>query len=202
MRYFFARYVFLALLSISLLGCAVKLPTISNYVLAFPLEKIAYPSFTKTNYTLFLATMSANPGYTTSSMIYVLHPSDLQSFATHQWTAPPAQMLLPLVAQQIESTGYFHAVIMPPFNDNTDFRLETRLVVLQQEFMQPVSQVRCIIQAFLLNSHTHRILATQRFQIVVPAPGNNPYSGVMAADQAAYQLSVALANFAIANTHK
>ncbi len=196
-------YKFMAvaiMLSLSLAGCAVKMPPESTYVLTVPTTAVLQSP--QTRYVLLVSATTADPGYNTKRIIYVTAPAHLREFSRNVWVAPPAQMLTPLLVASIESKQYFRAVAMPPFAGSSDYRLDTRLVVLQQEFMQPVSQVRCIVQVLLTNNKTGKVIAARRFQAVVPAPGNNPQSGVAAANQAASQISEQVAQFVIANIQK
>jgi cholesterol transport system auxiliary component len=187
----------LALLFV-VVGCAVKVPPVSTYVLTVP-TAIVSGQPPRTHAVLLVSTMTADSGYKTSRLIYVKSPGHLQEYARHSWVAPPAQMLMPLVVERIEEKRYFRAVVIPPFAGLSDYRLETRLILLQQEFMQPVSEVRCIIQAVLINNKNDRVIASHRFQALIPAPGNNAESGVAAANQAARQISHEIADFVVAN---
>jgi len=183
---------FLLFLSISLItGCGVKTPE-NTYVLTSPagVKNFSPP---KTHWVLYVNTLTAEAGYKTRNMLYVKSPSSLRDFATHVWVAPPAQMLMPLIIERISSKNFFKAVVAPPFAGASDFRLETRLIVFQQEFLNPVSQVRCIVQAVLINNKTGQVVASRRFQAIVSAPGNNPESGVEAANLAALQISEQIA---------
>ncbi len=190
------RILTITCLTILLCACAVKLPSVATYVLTVPVLPI-HPGIPKTHKVLLVSNMVANPGYKTEKMIYVTSPGHLGEFTRHKWVAPPAQMLTPLIVQRIEAKNYFHAVIMPPFEGNSDFRLETRLLVFQQEFIQSTSQVRCVIQAVLINSKTNKVLRSGQFQTVVASSANNPQGGVLAANQAAEQISEQIAQFVV-----
>lgn len=184
----------LAALMLTISGCAVKVPTISTYVLTVP-TAASSAGVPQTHAVLLVSSMIAGPGYKTSRMIYVTAPGYLREFSRHAWVAPPAQMLVPLIIERIESKQYFKAVVTPPFAGKSDYRLDTRLVIFQQEFIQPVSQVRCVVQALLINNNTGKVIGSRRFQVIVPAAGNNPQSGVAAANQAAAQISEQIAQF-------
>ena len=56
------------------------------------------------------------------------------------------------------------------------------------------------MQAYLLSNQTNRVVASQRFQAVVAAPGNNPYSGVLAAHQATKIICRKIAKFVVIST--
>jgi cholesterol transport system auxiliary component len=190
--------ILLSLLLLLLAGCAVKSPPVSTYVLTIPPAVFAFqPS--QTNAVLLISAMTADPGYKTSQMIYLKEPAHLREYSRNAWVAPPAQMFMPLLIESIESKNYFRAVTAPPFAGHSDYRLDTRLILLQQEFLQPQSQVRCIVEALLTNNYTGRVIVSHRFQAVVPALGNNPASGAAAANQAAHLLSEEIAQFTVAN---
>lgn len=190
--------VFLIISILFTAGCAVKVPTVATYVLTVPTTTTARVA-TRTQQVLLVNTMTADPGYKSAGMIYVTAPAYLRQYASHAWVAPPAQMFMPLMVARIEAKQYFRAVVTPPFINTSEYRLDTRLVVLQQEFMQPVSQVRCVVQALLTNNRTDRVIASRRFQAIVAAPGNNPESGVAAANLAAEQISEQIAQFVVVN---
>lgn len=161
------------------------------------LKKSPQPQKTKSRLTLLLSNPIAAPGYQTSAMVYTMTPYELKSYVDNRWVSPPAQMLLPLLLSALRSQGYFYAVVSPPFSGVTNFRLETQVVKLQQEFLLPISRVRLVIQAQLINNTTNRIVATRRFETVISAAENNPYGGVRAANTAAATLSRQIARFCV-----
>ncbi|EKD91769.1 MAG: hypothetical protein ACD_29C00390G0002 [uncultured bacterium] len=130
-------------------------------------------------------------------MIYVTVPYKLKPYANNRWVAPPADLLLPLLTQSLRSIGYFRAVVTSPFSGMTTYQLNTRLLMLQQEFLQPISQVRFILEVTLMQSLTGKIISNRVFSIVVSAPNNNPYGGVLATNQAANALSKQIAQFVV-----
>lgn len=192
-----SRIILIPLLLAMLSACGpVKTPPISEYVISSP-ARFPGPPSPRTGASLLVATPIASPGYDSAKMIYVQVPYKLRSFATHRWVASPAQMLLPMIAQSIRHRGYFRAVVTQPFAGSTKYMLSLNLLSLQQEFFQPTSQVRLIMQATLSNSQTGRVIASRRFLALVPAPENNPYSGVVATNQAAAKMSRDIADFVI-----
>jgi cholesterol transport system auxiliary component len=173
----------------------VKVGETSTYVLSGAANTGPASPGAKRNATLLVATPVASSGYDTESMIYVQSPYKLRPFAKNLWVAPPAQMLLPIIAQSIRNTHCFRAVVTPPFSGSTRYVLTLNLLMLQQEFFQPTSQVRLIVQATLTNAATGKVIASRRFEAVTSAPENNPYSGVLAANRAASQVSNQIARF-------
>ncbi len=184
-------------LALLVAGCGpVKTPPVSTYTIT-TLQDSFNPRRVKSHQTLLVNTPVASPGYASSNMIYIMVPFRLRSFANHRWVAPPSQMLLPIIAQRIRSTGFFKAVVTPPFSGITNYRLETNLIKLQQEFIDPMSHVRLVMQATLINSTTNRVVASRRFQVYLKAQANNPYSGVLAINRAATIMAAKLSNFVL-----
>lgn len=193
------RIIFLVILSVLLSACGlsrpVNLPSQTTYTISSPY--VATPKSSRTKTTLLVALPVASSGYQSSKMIYVDTPYKLKEYANNRWIAPPSDMILPLLAQRIRSAGYFKAVVTPPFSGITNYHLETKLITLQQEFLQPTSLVRLVMQATLVNSTTNRVIASRRFQVMVQAPQNNPYSGVLATNKAVNVIDKRIAAFVV-----
>lgn len=170
-----------------LAGCGlstpVKLPQVRTYTLN-SVKPTASAMHHRSQSTLLVSLPIPNPGYESTAMIYEPIPFDLRHFANHQWAAPPAQMLMPLLAQAINNQGYFKAVVTTPYSGVLNYRLDSRLLVLNQTFLQPQSRVHLALQETLTND-SNQVVASRQFSLFIPAPGNNPYSGVVAANQAA-----------------
>jgi cholesterol transport system auxiliary component len=133
---------------------------------------------------LLIAAPTAAPGYQSTSMVYTKRPFELNAFAYNRWTAAPAEMLAPLLMQNLQASGCFRAVVSPPFSGDIDLILDTRLLNLQQEFKDETSQVRLTLQMTLQDNITHQVITNQRIEAVIPAAENNPYAGVIAANKA------------------
>lgn len=138
----------------------------------------------RTDKTLLVSLPMPDPGFASSKMIYEPIPFNLRSYANHQWAAPPAQMILPMLAQSIINQGYFKAVVTTPFVGLSNYRLDSRLVSFTQDFLRPNSREHVVLQETLTNSTTNEVIASKQFSVYVPALQNNPYSGVVAANRA------------------
>lgn len=176
----------------------IKTAPMSTYTIS-DWKNLSMPVRSMSHKTLLITMPVAAPGYASSKMIYVMIPFELRAFGDHQWVASPAELLLPLMANRIRTTGYFHAVVTTPFSGVANYQLNTRLLMLQQEFLQPQSKVRLAMQATLLNFATGRVIASREFQAVVPASANNPYAGVIATNQAARTVMNQIAYFVVNN---
>jgi cholesterol transport system auxiliary component len=130
-----------------------------------------------------IAPPGARAGFDGARMAYVTRPYELHFFARHQWVEPPARMLAPLLAEALLREGRFDAA-QSGESLAAALRLETEIVVLQQEFSAHPSQVRFTLRARLLDLVEHRLLASSAFEAVEAAPSDDPYGGVIAANRA------------------
>jgi cholesterol transport system auxiliary component len=160
----------------------VKTPTINTFTLSRHVSM--HRSDAATHKTLLVSNTTATPAYQTTDMLYEQHAYELKAFAKNRWIAPPAQMLTPVIAENLRAQAYFKAVVTAPFVGSTDLRLDTQLLSFKQEFLADCSQFKMSLQAVLVNTETRKIIASRRFDAVVQAPENTPYGGVYAANKA------------------
>lgn len=198
-------FIFLCLFAIFLSGCSlspIKTTYVSTYTITNHIKKSRGSHYTLSHNTLFVIGPTASPGYGSSQMIYEITPYQLQSFSDHAWVAPPAELLLPLIANQLRATHYFYAVVTSPFAGGADYQLSTRLLMLQQEFLHPQSVVRLAMEATLINVITDHVVANRVFKTVVPCVENNPYAGVIATNKAAHIVVNQIAKFVVRSIRK
>lgn len=138
---------------------------------------------------------AAVPGLEGRGMAYVQRPYRLAYFARHGWVAPPARMLEPLLVEVLQHAAGFRAVPAALGGIAAGLRLDTRILALQQEFTTHPSRERVVVQAWLSDPRSGRLLAERVFEAVEPAPGNDPYSGVQAANRAVARILAELAAF-------
>jgi cholesterol transport system auxiliary component len=187
-------------LTVFLSGCSfspVKVASESSYTITQWPRETNKVLQAKTNKSILITTPIAAPGYETAEMIYVMVPYQLKSYANHHWVSSPAQLLLPLLADRVRATGYFKGVVTSPFSGGTSYQLNTQLLVLQQEFLQPQSVVRLTMQATLMNGETGKMIASRVFEAVVSTKNNNPYGGVLATNKAANQVLTQIAYWVV-----
>lgn len=145
--------------------------------------------------TLIVNPPHAAAGFDSSRIIYVREPHKLEYFAHSEWVDPPARMLAPLLVAAVENSGAFRAVVLTPSAATGDLRLETEIIRLQQEFRTQPSRVRFTLRAYLVEDKTRRVLAWREFDTAVPAASDDPYGGVIAANQAVQAVLKDLAAF-------
>lgn len=139
-------------------------------------------------YTLIVNETQAAAGYDSQRLIYLRQPHKLEYFAHSEWVDPPSRMISSLIVGSLERSGVFRAVVSAPGSASGELRLETEVLLLQQEFSALPSQVRFVLRAYIAEDGTRRVLATRDFEALVPAPSEDPYGGVRAANMAVRQV--------------
>jgi cholesterol transport system auxiliary component len=194
------KYLALTLLMLNLIGvagCAVN-TNVNKFTLNPTCIKFQCCT-TATNASILVANTVAQPGYDTSQMVYIDRLYQIKNFSRNSWIAPPQQLLTSLLAQNLRSSCYFRIVVISPFAGITQFRLESRLLKLQQEFLCCPSRVKLVMQVILIDNATNRAIADKTFIATCLAPKENPYGGVIAANRATQQILNQVTNFVIAN---
>jgi cholesterol transport system auxiliary component len=127
-KYFFYSVV-LSLASLLISACSlspIKTHPISYYQLNTDSSKLPRYSTRKTPSTLFVSKPTANAGYESNAMIYIIKPYQLRSYAYNQWVDTPANMLLGVLTDYLQKSNYFHAVTFPPISSFANFRSDDR----------------------------------------------------------------------------
>lgn len=189
-------------LMVGLAGCTPEIlqpePGPSNiYVLDATIEP--RPQVKPVDKVLLVNTPEAQPGFDTRRIAYTRTPLSLDYYTKSVWADTPARMLGPLVVRALEKSGAFRAVVAAPTSAAADVRLDTTIVRLQHAFYQQPSQVQLTVRAKLLDVGTREVLATWLFEIVEPAPSEDAYGGVQAANRAMGRMLEELTDFVIAN---
>ena len=130
--------------------------------------------------TLLVSPPRALTGHDSRRMLYTEQPYELRHFVYNEWSDRPAVMLEPLIVQAMESTGRFRAVVGISNGIMPDFRLDTRIVGMYQDFSTDPSLARVTLRFQLIDLDERTVLATSLFEEVEPAPSDDPYGGVIA----------------------
>ncbi len=69
------------------------------------------------------------------------------------------------------------------------------MLTFQQEFFNSTSLSHIVLAAQLINNLSNKVIANQQWEINIPAPGNNPESGVKAANNGMASLIAELEKF-------
>ena len=137
-----------------------------------------------TNGVLIVGLPQAEAGFDQPRMAYLQRPHEVKFYATNQWVDTPARMLMPLLVRSLESTGLWRAVVSMPTTVRGDYRLDPSGLILQQEFLQQPSRIRILLRAQLIEMSGQRVLGARSFEALEPAPSDDAYGGVLAANRA------------------
>jgi cholesterol transport system auxiliary component len=193
---FYIQLFFLMTL-LMLEGCSllspVSSPSMKTYLLNDPVTQIA--SSAKSRKVLLVSEITSPAWLNTAQMAYQLENNQISYFALNQWAAPPADLLQPVVVHAISSAGLYRAVTVAPFSGDYDQRVDIQLLEMQQRFTPASSNYVMTLRVQLVEKSSQKILASRRFQLIVPSSQNNPQGGVAAANQAVKQWIPTLLNF-------
>ncbi len=168
---------------ISLTACSsIKLPVTEQYQLTqFSHKVYKTPHASKS---LFVSPPEALRGYDSTKMHYSTQAFEVKNFAHHAWLGAPAQMIHPLLTQSLQQSGYFKAVTSGIYSDKTDYRLDSQLLMLQQNFIQRPSTLFLVMKIVLNDVKNNTVVASKILQYKIPCPSDSPYGGVLAANKA------------------
>lgn len=142
------------------------------------------------------------PGFDTLQMAYVQRPYTLEYFAASRWADTPARMVGPLLAQALEQTGSFLAIVQAPSAVPADLRLNTELIHLQQNFMTRPSHVDLALRVQLIDVRSKRVIASRLFDETENAPSDDAYGGVTAANSALQRVLEQIAEFCVVESDR
>jgi len=135
------------------------------------------------------------PGINTVRMAYTIEPNRRDYFAYHEWVATPARMIASMMESRLDALGLFSAVIPGSSDIKTDFRLDSEVQVLQQDFAKGTSTVTLTIKLTLVEVANRSLLNSKTFSYRESADGENAEAGVAAANRAAEYFLVDLTAF-------
>ena len=135
-------------------------------------------------------------------MLYIKKPFQVEAFVENAWASPPGDMLHPLIVQSLQRTGYFHAVTSSPYSEEADYRLDTQLLVLNQNFLKKPSVIEFVVKVVLTNNDNNHIMASRIISHQIPCSRDTPYGGVIAANRAAELFTATVTDFVLSHINK
>jgi cholesterol transport system auxiliary component len=123
----------------------------------------------------------AASGFDSVRMVYLRAPQQLEAFANNAWVDTPGRMLAPLLVRALQADGVYRAVLLAPSAAKADWRLDTSIVRLQQDFRQKPSTVRFTLQVTLMDNTTREVIAWRELDAVRVAGADDPTAGALAA---------------------
>ncbi len=150
--------------------------------------------------TLLVLPPDTDPVYDTAQMAYTTKDYQIAYFREHEWAAPPAQMLLPLLVKTLENTNAFRAVLTPPYLGRYDYTLRMAILALKQDFTKEPAELVLSLRVQLSDGVTSKIIATRDLAVRESMRRNTPGAGVDAANDAAAKALQDIAQFVLDNT--
>ena len=137
---------------------------------------------------LLITPPKAQAGFETARMAYLLRPFEINYFGLNQWAETPARMVHQIMVENIDKTGLWSAVLPALGSVPAQYRLDCDNLILEQQFFTQPSRIRLALRAQLIETKKQSILASQYFELLEPAPSDDAYGGVLAANQATAKL--------------
>lgn len=200
-----SRLLLTAILLIAMLSSCALTPTQSlpahTYLLLTPqLSTQAAPP--QTRLTLLVSTPRAAAGYNTQQMAYTRKLYELSYFSHNEWIDIPGHMLEPILVSALEASRGFQSVVPSYVRIPADLRLDTEIILLVQDFSTQPSQARIALHARLIELASGQEIAGQTFEAQEPMLEENPYSGVIALNQALEHILRELVSFCVQGSSK
>lgn len=152
--------------------------------------------------TLLVTAPDAAAAYQTEQMLYIKKPYELEAFAQNAWVNPPADMLYPLILQSLQRTNLFKAVTSNVYTLGADYRLDTQLLSLDQNFLKKPSVIEFSVKMVLTRVTDNKVLSSRIINLNIPCSNDTPYGGVLAANKATQQFTASLAHFVVSHIDK
>jgi cholesterol transport system auxiliary component len=139
----------------------------------------------------------AAPAYDTAQMAYALKAHQIAYFGRHEWVDRPARLLRPLVVRTLEATGFFAAVVEPPYAGRYRQVLHCELLELLQDFGVDPPLLSLVLRVQLAGEPSGQLAATREIEEREPLREKHPYAGVVAANAALARALRELAAFVL-----
>lgn len=188
--------LFLGMGFLFIIGCSPVKTTVTNQ---YQLSNYSAKQFASSprHTTLLITAPESVAGYQTEEMLYIKKPFKVESFANNAWTNPPADMLYPLMTESLQRSGYFYAVASSPYSEAADYRLDTQLLRLQQNFLKKPSEIEFAVKVVLTRVKDNQVMASKLISQHIPCSMDTPYGGVLAANKAAQQFTAVVTEFVL-----
>jgi cholesterol transport system auxiliary component len=122
--------------------------------------------------------------YDTTQMVYRERPHQIAYFGQNEWADTPSHMIQPLLVKALENTGYFRAVLTPPYTGGYTHALRTEILELTQDFTAEPATLLLSLRLQLTDAPAARVLATKEISLREPMQQKTPHAGVAAANEA------------------
>ena len=149
---------------------------------------------------LLVSTPQANGAYDSARIAYLQQQYGLRYYVRSRWADAPANMLVPLLVEAINAGGRVEAVGANSGGVAATLRLDSTLLRFYQDFTDHPSRMRITLRVQLVDLQAQRVIAARVFDIQQPAPTDDTYGGVQAANRALATLLQQVADFCAAHS--
>ena len=104
-------------------------------------------------------------------------------------------MLQRIMVENLDKTGMWSAVVQTPGAVPAQYRLDCDSLVLEQQFFTHPSRVRLALRVQIVETKEQSILGSRYFELFEAAPSDDPYGGVVAANQVSAKLITEMAEW-------
>jgi cholesterol transport system auxiliary component len=165
---------FIIFLSILLAACGPVSVPVDNL---YQISDYAYVKTKKPNLSLIISAPTAVAGYQTSDMLYVDKPYEIASFVHNSWQRPPNVMLYSLLLQSLQHN--FGIVTTVLSSDVANYRLDTEIIKLQQNFLDEQSHIDFVVRVTVVANTDEKVIFTKTFSYSEKSD-KTPVGGVIA----------------------
>ena len=181
-------------------GCSPVTSPIKNYytLSAYGTKKVGSTSLAKS---LLISPPEAVAACQGSQMLYINKLFERASFAHNAWANTPAEMLFPLIVKSMQRLEQFQVLTSTSNSEPTDYRLDTQILSLEQNFLRTPSQIDFAVKIVLSNVKNNQPLISKIMEYHVNCPTDTPYGGVLAANKAVELFTSDLSRFVSGHVH-
>lgn len=178
-----------------------RIPVKRTYVLQGDLQTMAADaSIRRPCAKLRINVPTSAPGFKTAKMAYIQTPRHIQYFSYHEWIDTPAKMIASMIESRLDSLEMFAAVLSGSPDVRADYRLDSEVKSLLQEFDDDTSRIDLTIKVSLVDLSRRSLLNSKTFSYEEATDRANPESGVVAANRAAERFLIELTEFLAEST--
>ena len=141
------------------------------------------------------------PLYDSVRMAYQLQAQEVDYFSRNQWAETPSEMLKPLLVKTLQDTGFFSAVITPPYSGPYAWGLRTEIGELVADFTADPAVLRLSLRLQLIDGKSGRVVATRDLAMREPLRQRTPEACIAAANAATAQALLEVARFVVETAH-
>ena len=181
----------LLLAALALAGCVTPLqapPAPQRFDLAVALPAATDAARTAGIGSVRVSVPRALPGYRDAAFAYRYDPYELRYYATSRWLAEPAEMVHAALVAALEATGPFARVLPLAGGGRPDYRLDSELVYLVQDFSATPSRSRLGLRLWLIETGSGVVLGSRLIEAEAPAATEDARGGAEAASHALAQV--------------